>query len=314
MDVSENQKTRGVQVNLDELIALRQRASGFKLAAPRRVANSAAGIMHSRFRGRGVDYVESRGYQPGDDIRHMDWRVTARSGRPHTKLFQEERERTVLLVLDCGASLRFGTRLRYKSVQAARVAALLAWIAVQNGNRIGILGFGGGVHTEVRPMVGQRGALRCLRALVDWHNRENAMGATETLSQALARARRLVHPGGLVVLLSDGFSADAVAAAPLRSLAAHCDIAAVLLTDILEMSPPPPGRYAVHAGECNRVIDFGNVALRAMWPKLFAERRAALIGMLNKNDAPWITMDTRAEPGIELVKLLAGIKMPRVAQ
>src|SRR5471032_501120 len=128
--------THGVHVNLDELIALRLRAR--RLARPAaRVGGSHAATQVSRFRGRGVDYVESREYQPGDDIRQMDWRVTARSGRPHTKLFQEEREQSILLIIDTNPSMRFGTRARFKSVQAARTAALLAWASVQSGDRVG---------------------------------------------------------------------------------------------------------------------------------------------------------------------------------
>ena len=115
-----------IQVQLDDLLAMRLRAARLAQLA-QRVAGSHAAVHASRFRGRGVDYAESRVYQPGDDIRQMDWRVTARTGRPHTKLFTEERERSVLVVLNCNPSMRFGTRLRFKSVQAARAAALLAW-------------------------------------------------------------------------------------------------------------------------------------------------------------------------------------------
>ncbi len=303
---------KGIRVELAELIALRLRARGFKLPNASRITSNPAGTHHSRFRGRGVDYVESRNYQPGDDIRHMDWRVTARTGRPHTKLFQEERERTVLLLMDCNSTLRFGTRLRFKSVQAARVAALLAWISVQNGNRIGALGFGGGVRGEVKPAGGQRGALRCLRAFTDWDRQADDAAQPETLSGALIRARRLVHPGGLVMVLSDGFSADADAAAPLTTLAAHCDVAAILLSDALEMAAPPPGRYAVRVGASDSVIDFSSASLRVAWPKLFAQRRGHWLSLLNQYALPWMTLDTRAEPGIDLARLLAGRK-PREA-
>src|SRR4249920_1083496 len=116
-----------VTVTLADLIAMRQHARREEHAASKRVVGSRAATHASRLRGRGVDYAESRGYQPGDDIRQMDWRVTARTGRPHTKMFEEERERSVLLVLNCNPSMRFGTRVRFKSVQAARTAALIAW-------------------------------------------------------------------------------------------------------------------------------------------------------------------------------------------
>jgi uncharacterized protein (DUF58 family) len=130
--VIDSARTReaAVYVQLETLIALRLRARSLASALARRVSSVPAGAHGSRFRGRGVDYRESRIYQPGDDIRHMDWRVTARSGRPHTKLFEEERERSVLLIVDQNPSLHFGTRVRFKSVQLARAAALVAWATV----------------------------------------------------------------------------------------------------------------------------------------------------------------------------------------
>src|ERR1700722_13838250 len=106
-------------VSLDELIAMRLRARRFARPA-RRVSGNRSATHGSRFRGRGVDYVESREYQPGDDIRQMDWRVTARSGRPHTKLFQEEREQSRLLIIDMNPSMRFGFISMIKSILCSR--------------------------------------------------------------------------------------------------------------------------------------------------------------------------------------------------
>ncbi|MGH8090271.1 MAG: DUF58 domain-containing protein, partial [Rudaea sp.] len=229
----------GIGVSLPELIALRLRAQ--RLARPAaRVSGIHAATQASRFRGRGVDYAESRIYQPGDDIRQMDWRVTARSGKPHTKLFEEEREQSVLLIVDENPSLRFGTRVRFKSVQAARAAALIAWTAARNGDRIGALGFGGGIDAEVKPGGGVRGALRVLRALAEW-DAAAKRDAHAPLSQALQRTRRLARPGSRVILISDGFSADADAQGPLSLLADHCDVAAIVLEDRLEIAAPAPG-------------------------------------------------------------------------
>ncbi|MGB8379607.1 MAG: DUF58 domain-containing protein, partial [Rhodanobacteraceae bacterium] len=115
------------RVALDELIAIGAMARGANLAVRRSPAQRGGGHV-SRWRGRGVDFRESRAYQAGDDIRHMDWRLTARSGKPHTKLFEEEREQALLLALDFNPAMHFGTRVRFKSVQAARAAALLAWM------------------------------------------------------------------------------------------------------------------------------------------------------------------------------------------
>ena len=120
----------GVEASIDDLIGLRLRARRLELGIARRARHSMSGAHGSRFRGRGMEFAESRVYQPGDDVRSIDWRVTARTGRPHTKLFQEERERPVILLVDLGASMFFGTRTAYKSVLAAETAALIAWAAM----------------------------------------------------------------------------------------------------------------------------------------------------------------------------------------
>ena len=295
--------SNATNVTLADLIALRLRARRFARPAAR-VAGSHAATHVSRFRGRGVDYVESRVYQPGDDIRQMDWRVTARTGRPHTKLFQEEREQSILLIIDANPSLRFGTRVRFKSVQAARTAALLAWAAVQGGDRIGALGFGPGLNAEVKPGGGPRGALRVLRALTQWDAIAASGGAVVPLSQALQRAHRLARPGSRVILLTDGFAADAAAESPLSLLAEHCDVAAVLLSDALELAAPPPARYALRSDSGRVVLDFAAARTRARWPQLFAERREAMIGMLNRRALRWTSLDTHAEPDAALTRLL----------
>jgi uncharacterized protein (DUF58 family) len=299
----------GVRVSLDELIALRLRAR--RLARPAaRVGGHQSATHASRFRGRGVDYVESRNYQPGDDIRQMDWRVTARTGRPHTKVFQEEREQSILLLIDANPSMHFGTRVRFKSVQAARAAALLAWAAVQGGDRAGALGFGPGLNAEVKPGGGPRGALRVLRALAEWDGIAASGGNTVPLSQALQRVRRLARPGSRVLLLSDGFSADAAAEGPLSLLAEHCDVAALLLTDPLERVAPAPGRYTLRSAGAQVVLDFGAARTRQSWPRLFAEQRQQFIDLLKRRGLAWSELETAAEPEAALERLLDRNRRP----
>ena len=299
------------QVTFDDLIAMRLRARRFVRPATR-VAGHRSATHGSRFRGRGVDYVESRGYQPGDDIRQMDWRVTARTGRPHTKVFQEEREQSILLIVDANPSMRFGTRVRFKSVQAARTAALLAWACVQSGDRVGALGFGPDFIGEVKPSGGPRGALRVLRSLVEWDAIAARGGTAMPLSQALQRARRIARPGSRVILLSDGFNTDAAAEGPLSMLAEHCDVATILLSDPLEQAPPPPARYAVHGDAGNVLLDFGAQRLRSRWPQLFAERREAMLSMLKRRALRSAVLDTRAEPESALPRIL-GLERRAVA-
>lgn len=253
----------GVRPTLDELVALRQAVSGRR--PPRRGRHGIAGQALSPQRGRGMEYAESREYVAGDDARHIDWRVTARSGRLHTKLFQAERERLTLLVADTAPALYFGTRVRFKSVQAARAGAIAAWAAARDGDRIGALR-GSRQTPPVPPASGPRGALRVLDALVRWYAAAPADDAG--LALALEHAVRLVRPGARVLVLADPDSARAIADARWTALAQHHDALALLLSDPLERAPPK--RPLVFSdGEARLAVDLGSPAVRQRWRGAF---------------------------------------------
>jgi len=243
------------RVSLAELIALGARVGRMKLPAQASMAMR-QGVQASRLHGRGMDYAESRAYQAGDDVRRLDWRLTARSGKLHTKLFQEEREGRLLILLDTHASLRFGTRVRFKSVQAARAAAGAAWFAARAGERVGMLGFGAS-DGLLRPLAGNHGALAVCGALAQWDGLPPA-ARDETLSDALSRARRLQHGASRVLIISDGFSADADARRHLLDLKSRAQVGVLVVMDALERELPPPGRYPLeHAGERRDVVLLG---------------------------------------------------------
>lgn len=246
--LEESKTTTGTTVTVQELIRLREYVSD-ALHGPRQAQRSLrAGPHRSRFRGRGMDFDEVRAYQPGDDVRNIDWRVTARSGKPHTKLFVEERERPVFLVIDQGISMRFGTRVAFKSVIAARLAALLAWDAAKHGDRIGALLFADSRHTELRPVAGQRGALQFIKALTTAQQQQGGDSAS-ALAHALARLSRTAKPGSLAYLVSDFRYFDTVAERDLARLARHTDLVMILVYDHFEMHAPTPGRYRVSNGQ-----------------------------------------------------------------
>ena len=146
-----------VRVALADLLRLRAAGEAVRLTAPR-VRVAASGGHLSPYKGRGVEFDESRLYQPGDDLRTIDWRVTARTGKPHTKVFREERNRPVFVWLDLRRPMLFATRGAYKGVRAAEIAALIAWSAVANGDRLGGLVFTETEHHELRPALGMRAA------------------------------------------------------------------------------------------------------------------------------------------------------------
>ena len=255
MSVAASQRTDGdgrSRVSLAELIALRERIGRVRVMGQlSRAARS--GQQSSRLYGRGMDYAESRVYQAGDDVRRLDWRLTARSGKLHTKLFQEDREGCLLILLDMHASMRFGTRVRFKSVQAARSAAVAAWYAVRAGERVGVMAFGHG-DPLLRPRAGPRGALAVCGALAAW-DAQAASGGHEPLSDALTRASRVLHGASRVLLISDGFSCDTPARQRLLDLTRHANVSVLVVADALELSLAPAGRYPLeHDGERSEVL------------------------------------------------------------
>lgn len=254
----------GVRPSLTELVALRAVVGGRRAA--RQGRHGISGQALSPLRGRGMEYAESREYSYGDDARHMDWRLTARTGRAHTKLYQAERERLSLIVADTSPLLYFGTRVRFKSVQAARAAAVAAWAAARDGDRVAALR-GSLREPPVTPASGPRGALRVLDAMVRWYARAPEDDAG--LAVALDHATRLLRPGARLVIVADPHS---IAALPQRrwpALAQHHEVVVLLLTDPLEMRPPNAA-LPFRSGDARVEVDLGTAAQRQRWRHEFA--------------------------------------------
>ena len=213
-------------VTVADLIELQRHAGKIDLTHARSARASLAGNHLSRFRGRGMDYQESRAYQAGDDVRSMDWRVTARTGKPHVKLYQEERERPVVLFLDLNPGMFFGSRGMLKSVVAARAAALIAWAAAAHGDRVGAMLFNGG-YCDLQPRGGKHGVLRLIRQVVEHTDPRTGVDAQTRsggLNAALSRLRRVSRPGSLIVLLGDYYGIDDDSGKHLLHLRQHSDV------------------------------------------------------------------------------------------
>jgi uncharacterized protein (DUF58 family) len=264
-----------VHVSSDELVQCRLQARDLRLDSRHPARSAITGAHASRFRGRGMDYLESRAYQPGDDIRSMDWRVTARTNHAHVKLYQEERERPVVVMIDLGPGMFFATRGAFKSVIAARAAALIGWAAIQNGDRIGALIFNGG-HHELRPLGGQRGVMRLIRQLLVATDPSAAMAKPSmdaqsgSLNEALLRLHRVARPGSLVFILSDFYAINADTRRHMQRLRQHNDIVACQIVDALELAPPPPGRYAITDGTRTGLLDTRSSNRRQAYHDYFA--------------------------------------------
>jgi len=263
---------------LEELITLQGAARRSKLRGRGAARALLLGAHRSARHGRGLEIEEVRPYVAGDDLRSIDWRVTARRGRLHTKLYREERERPVWLLVDLGASMFFGSRGQLKSMVAVRAAALFAWAAALGEDRVGAV-IEGGERTLVLPLRSRRaGVLPILNALIELQPRQPST-RTGTLGAALRSLTPLVRPGSIVIALSDFHSEELLSQAPWSALTAHSDCRWVWITDPLEEHALPNGRYLAGFGGKIAPVDGGRV--RSAWLASWA-RRAARIDELTK--------------------------------
>jgi len=260
-----------VHVSPTTLIALRGAGEGLSLKASR-IAARQSGNYLSRFKGRGMEFDEARMYQPGDDVRTLDWRVTARTGKPHTKLFREERERAVITWVDMRPTMFFATRGAFKSVIAARAAALLAWSANQQGDRLGGLVFNAHNHHELRPKRGKSAVLQLLQQLSTashWHSQHNEQ--EPDANNALARLRRVAKPGSLIFLISDFRNLGPQAESHLAQLSRHNDVVLLHIHDPLEQALPEHGQYRVAWGQRSSIFSGGNKAAQNRYQQQFEQ-------------------------------------------
>ena len=286
-----------VRVALADLLRLRVAGEAVRLTAPR-VRVAASGGHLSPYKGRGVEFDESRLYQPGDDLRTIDWRVTARTGKPHTKVFREERNRPVFVWLDLRRPMLFATRGAYKGVRAAEIAALIAWSAVANGDRLGGLVFSETEHHELRPSLGMRAALRLFQKIAAdslWDPAALSSTQATDADHALLRLTRVARPGSLIFLISDFRRLGADAERHLRELSGHCDLVLVHVFDPVEAELPPPGRYRVVSAGRTLSIETSNDALRRKYREHFAARAGALRSLASRPGIHLLECATHAD-------------------
>lgn len=288
----------GAFIELASLIALRFPAARLQLTKRNRALSNLAGPNKSNFRGRGIDFEEVRNYQPGDDIRTIDWRVTARTGTAHTKLFREERERPVLVAVDQRSSMFFGSRFCFKSVLAAQLGALVAWSALQGNDRVGGLVFNEAGHQDVRPKRSRRNVLALL-SLISEYNQRLPLNAGQDASFAdmITNLRRVARPGSSVYIVSDFRGADGDGAREqLFELAKHTEITALSCTDPMESALPRDGQYAVTDGRGRASLDTADVRLRREFRQRFEAARSQLSSDLLRLGIPLLEATTDTPP------------------
>jgi len=274
------QRPSPIQPDLSYLIHLQRPAGSLRLREgyPRALM---AGAHLSRFQGRGVEFDEVRPYQPGDEIRNMDWRVTARTGKPHTKLFREERERPALLLIDLRPAMFFATRGALKAVIAAECATLLGWSVVHQGDRVGALIVDAGSEAAtVRPARGKRAVMRMLGQMVNhpqWRQRLADPGGS--LLPALQRAAHAARAGSMILMVSDARGFDDAAEAQMIRLLKHHQVLFVMVFDPFEKRLPETGILQASDGRAIRRINAADTAVRDRLAAQYAARRARLQGL-----------------------------------
>jgi uncharacterized protein (DUF58 family) len=298
MTASATVAPHGAYSELNDLIRLRYAARELDLGRQRQVFSQLAGPHQAGFRGRGIEFEEVRAYQPGDDIRSIDWRVTARSGKPHTKLFREERERPVMLVVDQSLSMFFGSRNCLKSVMAAHAAALLAWAAFQHNDRIGGLVFNGREHGEVRPKRSARNVLRFLNIINDFNQRlhRQLTPAAQGIVQALEELRRITRPGTNIFIISDFQRLGAEGIKHLHLLSKHNNISAIRVYDPLEQHLPASGYYSITNGAQRFALYTGDPELRRRYLAGFQAKGDTLGRLLGPLAVPLLPLSTLDAP------------------
>lgn len=299
-----------VYSSLQSLIKLQAQVRTLNLAK-RHVRARQVGLHRSVFKGRGMDFAESRPYQPGDDIRTIDWRVTARSGKVHTKVFQEEREKPVLIWLDLRPSMFFATRGRFKSVVAAETAGLLIWKTLSEGDRAGGVLQAATEHFEFKPSRSRSSVLGFMRALTEATQQDDTqlmMSDPDLLQDSWRRLRRVTESGTQVFVISDFRQANPAALQQLAMIHRQASITLVMVRDPLEDQLPPQGVLRVTDGKRSLWVNLKQKIWRRDYHERQRQAQVSLQEFARKHRIPLIQLSTRDTSNERLLKLVRGMR------
>lgn len=304
-------------VTLDELLRLKHRARGFTFLPRQPVHSLLAGRHASRLRGRGLNFEELRHYFEGDDTRTIDWLATARLGSPYVRVYSEERDRPVLLLVDQRSTMFFGSRRVMKSVAAAEAAALAAWRVTSLGDRVGAVVFHDEGIVTVKPQARDVGAVRVLTEVARWNAAlgriPKAPAAADRLNEALSAAARILKHDGLVCLISDADGADDETRRLVTRLCAHNDVMAVFVHDPLEQELPDVGMATFSSGESQIEVDASATAFRATFSQERSAWRADLAALSRSRAIPVLPISTARDAAEQLRELIGQRQAQRLA-
>ena len=303
-----------VYADLDELVRLQFQAQGFSFL-PRQPVHSLLNGRHaSRLRGRGLNFEELRAYVPGDDIRNVDWKATARAGSPQLRVYTEERDRPVWLLVDQRQSMFFGSRERMKAVVAAEAAALAAWRVLGAGDRVGAVVFNDHEIREFPPRGGRNHVIRILSAVVELNHTLAAdarqPARAEQYNAALERVVRHLRHDGLLCSFSDGLGVDEDTRRLVTRICAHNDVLAVFVYDPLERELAASGRLVFADARGQVAVDGAARGLREGFRTAFEERLAWMAQLARQHTVPLLPVHT-GEPVAGQVRRLLGYRGPQ---
>ncbi|MEE4192183.1 MAG: DUF58 domain-containing protein [Halieaceae bacterium] len=286
----------GIYTDTASLARLRHDAHGFSLLPRQPLSSLLSGRKRSRLRGRGLDFEELRHYRPGDDIRTMDWRVTNRTGKPHVRVFTEERDRPVILLVDQRLGMFFGSRVKMKSVVAAELAALAAWRVLAQGDRVGTILFNDTRCLQSRPSRSERLLLNSLGQLSAMNGElradQSAAPAPGQLANALRLTERMVGHDYLVCMVSDFDGWDEACLASIKRMARHNDLIAALVFDPLEQDISPASSLVVSDGHYQLQVEPERRELGRRFQDSFRDSLGGLQVELRKHGMPVLPIDT----------------------
>ena len=303
------EKPRGVYANLDDLIRIQFKARNFSFLPRQPVTSILSGRYASRLRGRGLNFEEIRRYLPGDDIRTMDWKVTARTRSPHVRVYTEEKDRSVVLIVDQRINMFFGTRDRLKSVTAAELAALSAWRALRVGDRAGAVIFNDTDLVEVRPKRSQKTVMSLLGSILQMNHALSADSQVEQnpdmLNRALEAALQFITHDTLVVIVSDFFGVNEQTERLTTRMAEHNDVLALLVHDPIRLQPAVHN-LTVSDGSLQMEIDFADKRVRDKITKDYGDEQAHIKRFLSKLAAPMLMISNEGDV-VDQVRRLLGV-------
>jgi uncharacterized protein (DUF58 family) len=286
----------GVYAQLDDLVRLQYKASGFSFLPRQPVHSILSGRHASKLRGRGLNFEELRNYLPGDDTRNIDWKVTARTRSPYVRVYTEEKDRTVWLLIDQRVSMFFGSRNRMKSVVAAEVAAISAWRVLSVGDRVGALVFNDSDISVVPPHRSRERVMQILKQVVDKNQALNANPELRPdagkLNEVIKQVSLLARHDCLVCLITDGNGINEETRKHVTRLSEHNDVLTAFIYDPLEKDIPAAGRLRFADGESQLEADTSSRKLRRAFQNDFEQRLEQIQTTSRQFSIPLLPLDT----------------------